>query len=91
MECYKDTLPSDTKIASEDSERVFRFGPSKVYPSTKKVTLPVNIANTDTEIVVDIVDCEIPMLLSKEFLKSARSNLDFVSDRINMFGETVQL
>ena len=43
------------------------------------------------EIVVDVINCEIPLLLSKQFMKDADSTLDFVSDCITMYGKRVAL
>ena len=37
----------------------------------KQVIIPANIDDIEVEIVVDVVDCEIPLLLSKQFMKDA--------------------
>ena len=39
----------------------------------------------------NVVKCEIPLLLSKESMKVADSKIDFVNDRINMFGKDIHL
>ena len=59
-----DTLPSDIDLQERQSGKTFRFGPSKRYPSLKQVIIPSNIDDIELEIVVDVVDCEIPLLLS---------------------------
>ena len=35
----------------------------------------------------DVVKSEIPLLLRKENMKAAESKIDFVNDRINIFGK----
>ena len=39
----------------------------------------------------DEVKSEIPLLLRKESMKAAESKVDFVNDRINMFGKDIHL
>ena len=39
----------------------------------------------------DVVKSEIPLLLSKESMKAAESKIDFVNDRINIFGKDIHL
>ena len=53
----------------------------------KQVIIPANIDNIELEIVADVVNCEIPLFLSKQFMKDADSTLDFVSDCITMYGK----
>ena len=91
LHCYLDTFPSNITLQERQSGKTFRFGPSKSYPSLKQVIIPANIDDIEVEIVVDVVDCEIPLLLSKQFMKDADSTLDFVSDCITMYGKRVAL
>ena len=91
LNCYLDTLPSDVEIKEELSDRNFSFGPSKTYKSLKQVTLPARIGCLDKNIKMDVVDCEIPLLLSKEYLKSGGCKLDFINDSCELFGENIQL
>ena len=39
----------------------------------------------------DVEKSEIPLLLSKESMNAAESKIDFVNDRINMFGKDIHL
>ena len=53
-----------------------------------QVIIPANIDDIELiEIVVDVVNCEIPLLLSKQFMEGADSTLDFVSGCITMHGK----
>ena len=91
LHCYLGTLPSNITLQEKQSGKTFRFGPSKSYPSLKQVIIPTNIDGIELEIVVDAVNCEIPLLLSKQFMKDADSTLDSVSDCIAMYGKRVAL
>ena len=91
LHCYLDTIPSNITLQERQSGETFRFGPSKSYPSLKEVIIPANIDDIEVEVVVDVIDCEIPLLLSKQFMKDADLTLDFVSDCITMYGKRVAL
>ena len=42
-------------------------------------------------ILTDVVDCEVPLLLSKYSIKEAGEQLDFVKDTITLFGTEIKL
>ena len=90
FECYQDT--SDAPITdSKSSDKTFKFGDGITYPSLKQVNIPVSIGGIKGHILSDVVDCEIPLLLSKPSLKAANSKLDFVNDTISMYGREIHL
>jgi hypothetical protein len=60
-------------------------------PSIGKIKLPAVLGTKNVMIETDIVDADIPMLLSKTSLKNARALLDFDSDTAVMFGEKITL
>ena len=68
LHCYLDTPPSNITLQERQSGKTFRFGPSKSYSSLKQVIIPANIDDIEFEIVVNVVNCEIPLLLSKQFI-----------------------
>ena len=76
------------KIVKE-GVRTFKFGNGnkKLY----KVTLPCVIADIKVSIVTDVVDSDIPLLLSKDSMKRARTCLDFENDSITMFKKKISL
>lgn len=49
------------------------------------------MAGMQAHILTDVVDCELPLLLSKQSLKAANSQLDFVNDKVTMFGRDIPL
>ena len=59
--------------------------------SLKKVTLPCVIAKMNVKIISDVVDADIPLLLSKTAMKRARMTLNFNNDTAEMFGKRIKL
>ena len=53
-----------------------------------KVTIPAKIKNTNGSIVTDLVNNDIPLLLSKEAMKKANTQIDFSSDSVFTFSIT---
>ena len=91
LKCYTDTLPEGVDLQECASLKSFKFGPGDTFNSIKQVNIPVDIAGMKAHIVTDVVDCEIPLLLSKSSLKAADSQLDFVNDTVTMFGKEIAL
>ena len=85
MKCYLDSLPSEVEVTETTSKKSYQFGSSKVYHSIKKVNIPINIGGKPGHILTDVVDCEVPLLLSKHSIKEAGGQLDFVKDTITLF------
>ena len=89
MDCYLDQLSIDVKkdMKIHQSNNVFRFGKGSPVMSLGTIKLPAKIGSREVTIETDIVDVEIPLLLSKESLKLAGTILDFNCDTALMFGE----
>ena len=73
------------------SGSLFRFGDGRAVKSIQTVKIPVNVGNKKAKIVTDVVDVDIPLLLSKQSMKSAQTRIDFLNDSVSMFGEDVKL
>ena len=54
-----------------------------------KATIPAQIAQTNCTIEVEIIDADIPLLLSKSSLQKAETVLDFKNDKVKMFNKNV--
>ena len=93
IRCYLDTLDKETasQVVRSESSAVFKFGSGKRFPSKGKLTLPCKIAGVECQLTTDIVDCEIPLLLSKAAMKKAKMKLDMENDRASVFGKDVDL
>ena len=54
-----------------------------------KATIPAQIAQTNCSIEVEIIDTDIPLLLSKPCLQKADTVLDLKNDKVKMFNKNV--
>ena len=88
LRCCEETLLKEKQelIHSEPSTSTFKFGDGRKVQSIMKVTIPAKINNTDVSIVTDLVNDDIPLLLSKEAMKKANTQIDFSSNPVFMFG-----
>ena len=73
-----------SKIEVHPSEASFTFGDGSVVKSQKKVVLPCYVAGMRSTITTDVVDCSIPLLLSKQSMKYAKMILHFGSDTVQI-------
>ena len=67
-------------MVSEPCLTPFRFGDGLEVISTEKTIIPGRIGKTDVRIEANIVEKELPLLLSKASLKRAGAVLDFTND-----------
>ena len=92
-QCFLDTLTDDarSKVRPVASDSVFRFGNGAELGSLFKVTIPCVLAGKKIEVCTDVVDSPIPLLLSKKSMKKANCILNFVTDRVSIFGKEIKL
>ena len=79
------------ELPMEESNKMFRFGNGKSFKSKGKVDIPANLGSHKVKINADVVDLDIPLLMSRNTMKKAGTKLDFVNDRVNMLGEDIDL
>ncbi|KAJ8029370.1 hypothetical protein HOLleu_28748 [Holothuria leucospilota] len=72
-------------INSVDSSQEFKFGDGATYKSTGDCVIPAVIGDTACQTATEIVECDIPLLLSKDSLKRANTVLDLRNDKATMF------
>ena len=84
------TLDQKSQIVFEQSNEPFRFGDAPVVCSTEKVRIPLEIGHKNCILKAEVVDRNIPLLLSKETLKKAQTKIDMATDQITMFGKSVE-
>ena len=79
LQCYLDSLNKEESamVQSQSGSRVFRFCDSKCYETTRKVTIPAMIGDTEVEIETQVVNCDLPLLLSKNSMQKAGTTIDF--------------
>ena len=75
------------KVKYYDSTNSFKFGSDKKYESLCTATIPAKIGSKRVQINTDVIDTNIPLLLSKAAMKRAGTEINFVNDEVTMFGE----
>ena len=93
LNSYLDTLSSGERksVYSTDSDIRFRFGDGKVFSSSRAVHIPVHVGSTSATLTTQVIDANIPLLLSRDSMKKAGAHLDFTSDNIRLFDQDIPL
>lgn len=80
-----------SSITEENSTTTFTFADGVTVCALKRVKLPCYIGTMKATIDTEVVDCNIPMLLSKRSMKKAEMTLQFVDDSLIVSGEKIYL
>ena len=79
------------KIVSFPSDKQFRFGGNDVKKSLGWFQIPCSLNGKNIILQTDVIEADIPCLLSKEIFKKAGGRIDFVRDVITLYGMDVKL
>ena len=92
-ECFLEALTTDLlgEVEELKSDTKFRFGDGPTVGSIKSSLIPGCINGMRVKIQTEVIDNEIPLLLSKEAMKKASTVLFFETDSVSMFGEKFPL
>ena len=93
LHCFIQTLDANeqNRVKYQDSRKRFRFGDSKLYNSMTTATIPVTIGDKKILMDTDVIDNEIPLLLSKPAMKQLSTKMDFENDQVSMLGNRIDL
>ena len=93
LETYLETLDSNQllEVEYENSSSVFRFGDGKRMRSLKRAIIPCVLAGKNISIRTDVVDCNIPLLLSKASMKKAGMIIDTNNDTVMVYNCKIKL
>ena len=92
MQYFNSLTPHEQSLVVEtDSSRNFTFGNGRTYHSMKQVNLPCYIGGMKATIKVDIVKCDIPLLLSKDAMKRGKMVINFMNDSVTIGGKVIKL
>lgn len=80
-----------SKVVMEDSTATFTFADGVTVPSIMRVTLPCVIGGMCGTITTDVVECDIPLLLSRYSMKRAEMIMNFITDQVKVKGTVVDL
>ena len=93
LNSYVNTLSRKDRssIRRQNSSNKFRFGDGSLHPSEFHVIIPIYIGQCKYNLGIDIVKCNIPLLLSRETLKRANAKLDIGNSTVCFLGVVVPL
>ena len=93
LESYLETLDDKLRISIvyDKSSSVFKFCDGKCMTSLKCAIIPCVLAGKNIHIRTDVVDCNLPLLLSKASMKKAGMIIDTNTDTAMVFGCKVKL
>ena len=69
----------------------FKFGGETKHESIEKIKIPVTIVGKHNAITTDVVNSDIPLLLSKSDMKRLGVQLDLQNDTANILGTRIDL
>ena len=78
-------------VQKSASQKTFKFGGGNKLPSNGQYVLPAVMAGKRVTIKTDVVDSDIPLLLSKNAMKKACMKLDLESDTAEIMGTKIHL
>ena len=93
FDVYIDTLSRKDRdsLKTKTSNDRFRFGNGVFYPSQYHAIIPIYVGQSRYELGVDVVNCSIPLLLSRETLERANAKIDIGNATIQMLGANVPM
>ena len=93
FDAFKDSLSVDdlARIEEQPGKKMFRFGGGTVLASKGSYKIPVFVAGMSLSVVTDVVESDIPLLLSKSAMKRAKVVLDLEHDVVTILGRKVAL
>ena len=88
---YLDSLNQEelAEVEKEKSDTIFKFSGGRHLISKGRWILPCTIARVKCRIATDIVDSDIPLLLSKNSMKEAKVKLDLENYCASIFGRNI--
>ena len=93
LECYLESLDEQdsAEVKSEPGTKWFKFGGGERLKSQRAYTIPAVLAGKKVLIKTDVVNSDIPLLLSMDAMKKAEVKLDMSNDMAEIFGVQLPL
>ena len=93
LDVYTDSLSDNDKHKIEYSEpqSKYRFGDGAVVTPHMHVTIPASIGTHPVFIECDIVENDIPLLMSRTSMAKAEMSLNFKDDTLLAYNQTIKL
>ena len=86
-----DKLKVKDKVSRDSSVKIFNFGGGEKLYSLGTITFPCLLAGKNISITTDVVDSDIPLLLSIKTMKDFGMVWDFQKGTVSVFGKEVTL
>ena len=80
-----------SQVSEKESTISFRFGDGNSVKSERTVTFPAKIGKKNIMIKTDVIDTDLPLLLSKSAMKKANVKIDFSNDTVRMLDQKVNI
>ena len=93
FEQYRENLPADAleKVIMAPVKNGYKFGDQNTAIALVNAAIPAKLGSQDVILSTDIVERDIPLLLSRESMKKASMSIDFSNDTAQIFGQCVPL
>ena len=91
---YRQTLPKHLQhllTGPHDSKTTFMFGNQETLPSQGLYQVPVIIANQLHVLPIDVIESDIPFLMSKNHMKKVGLALDLTNDTATANGQPIKI
>ena len=85
------SLEEREKMIISPSDQKFTFGDGRSVTSKRKVTIPCWMGGERGRLTTDVVDSNIPLLLSRRSMKRSEMVLDFKNDKVQVNGRDIRL
>lgn len=90
---FENSLSPDekSKIREEKNTNLFKFGDGETIHSSLVKVIPLNICGQQMQIKANVVENNVPLLISNHSLKAAKAKINFVHDTIEIEGQEQKL
>ena len=93
IEAYKKSLNDEDlkKIIEVEGKKVFNFGGGVEQKSLCSYIIPIKLAGKNLSLKTDVVESDIPLLLSSSSMKKAKIKMNTENDTAEILGITVKM
>ena len=93
LDSYLNTLTEKDAwiVVEKNYSSSFSFKDGNSETANKSVTIPARIGNEDIMIKTDVIENDLPLLLSKEAMKKSDVKIDFARDKVNLLSQNVDI
>ena len=93
LNSFLDTLSRTEHLLVEkhNDNSIFRFGAGEHVISNELIVIPIQLGSHKLKLSTCVVDCDVPLLLSRVSLKRAHAQIDFKNDKLLVYDEPVDV